>query len=102
MRAADLGSCVNVTTQWAWWQTTRTARQGLALGCLFAAIGAGQLILGASPSGLGWNLVLGVIWLAVAAVQLGSAAALWRHERSAATRTNPEKLENPQNIEEPR
>ena len=99
MRTADLGSCAMVTTRWAWWQTTRTARQGLALGCLFAAIGAGQLILGTSPSGLGWNLVLGAIWLTVAAVQLGSAAALWRHERSASTRTNSE---NPEVIEEPR
>jgi heme A synthase len=90
MRLADLGSCPEVTTQWAWWQTTRTARQGLALGCLFAAIGAGQMILGASASGLVWNLVLGVIWLAIAAVQLGSAAALRRRERSASTRTNPE------------
>jgi heme A synthase len=90
MRAADPGSCTQVTTQWAWWQTTRTARQGLALGCLFAAIGAGQLTLGVSASGLVWNLVLGVIWLAVAAVQFGSATAMWRHEQSARTRTSPE------------
>lgn len=84
-----LGSLADVTPQWPWWQTTRTARQGLVLGCLFAAIGAGQLVLGASPSGLGWNLALGGIWLVVAAVQFGSAAALRHAEGAARSRQSP-------------
>ena len=90
MVSGHLGSLADVTPQWPWWQTTRTARQGLVLGCLFAAIGAGQLILGASPAGLGWNLVLGGIWLAVAAVQLGSAAALRYAEGAARSRQAPD------------
>ena len=68
-----------------WWQTTKTVRQGLWLGCGFTVVGLSEVVLGAVG---GVNLpmvIIGAGFLAIGLIHLTSVAVTRRRRRSSST-----------------
>lgn len=72
-----------MTTKAAWWQTTKTARQGFWLGGGMTIFGLIELVLGFSGPASDWQLLIGAGFLAIGAAHLTSAVALHRRQLPA-------------------
>ena len=66
-----------------WWQTTKTARQGLWLGCGFIVVGSGELVLTVTGQTSPWMLIISAGFLAIGLAHLGSSVAMRYRLRSS-------------------
>jgi hypothetical protein len=67
-----------------WWQTTKTVRQGLLLGGMFAVIGLSEAVLAATGAASFWMLIIGAGFFAIGPAHLTSAIAIRKRQQSAA------------------
>jgi len=72
-----------MTADRPWWQTTKTPRQGFILGACYAVLGIVEVVATLAFGGHVWFVLLGSLFLVLAAAYLGPAAALHRRRRSA-------------------
>lgn len=81
---AEPGQRVRMSRKLPWWQTTKTVRQGLLLGGVFAVIGLGDVVLAATGAANFWMLIIGAGFFAMGAAHLTSAIAMRKRQQPAA------------------
>ena len=74
--------CGGLSEKSPWWQTTKTVRQGMWLGCGFAVVGLSEVTLAAIGRVNLPMLIIGAGFLAIGLTHLTSVVAVRRQQRS--------------------